>query len=51
MSTYRYELWSRGIYLSKYKTLGQALLGALRRARKLQRAIYVHNSIMVIIVK
>jgi hypothetical protein len=41
---HRYELWSRGRILASYKTLGPALLGALRHARKFERAMYVHKA-------
>jgi hypothetical protein len=38
---HRYELWSGGDLLAKYKTIGQALLGALWRSRKSNAIVYV----------
>jgi len=40
-ATYRYVLWACGSKVGKYKTLGQALLGALWRSKKLEQAVYV----------
>ena len=39
----RYELWWGGERIARYKTLSQALLGALWRARKLQRSVAVYR--------
>lgn len=43
MNKYGYELWSGGVRIAKYKTLSQALLGALWRSRKSSNrsAVYV----------
>jgi hypothetical protein len=41
---YRYELWLGGNRIAKYKTLGQALLGARWRSRKHEKAIYVWSA-------
>lgn len=43
MSVYRYELWATNALLAKYKTLAQALLGALTRSKKLARYVYVYK--------
>jgi hypothetical protein len=40
--TYRYQLSSCGAPLGRYKTLGQALLGATWRARKRRAAVWVY---------
>jgi len=40
-ATHRYEVWSQGVVIAKYKTLGQALLGAVWRSRKLERRVFV----------
>jgi hypothetical protein len=37
----RYELWRNGTVLARYKTLNQALLGAVYRSRKLGAKVYV----------
>jgi hypothetical protein len=44
MSAARYELWASGILRASYRTLGQALLGALWRSRKLEKYVYVHKA-------
>jgi hypothetical protein len=44
VSTVRYELWASGQLRAKYATLGQALLGAAWRSRKLKRYVYVHKT-------
>lgn len=41
-----YELWSSGRNLATYKTLGQALLGALWRSKKLKRYVYVYKKVI-----
>lgn len=38
---YRYELRAGGLLLGKYKTLGQAMLGAIWRSRKRGKPVYV----------
>lgn len=38
---HRYELWLNGGVAARYKTMGQALLGALWRSKKLQTSIYI----------
>jgi hypothetical protein len=40
----RYELWAGGKLLATYQTLGQALLGALWRSKKLKRYVYTHKT-------
>jgi hypothetical protein len=40
----RYELWAAGNRLAKYKTLAQALLGAVWRAKKLKLSVYVYTT-------
>jgi hypothetical protein len=44
MNTYRYVLWASGLSRATYRTLGQALLGALWRSKKLERYVYVHKT-------
>jgi hypothetical protein len=41
---YRYELWVQGDRIAKYKTLGQALLGALWRSEEMQEAVFVYKA-------
>lgn len=43
MST-SYELWASGLKRATYRTLGQALLGALWRSKNLQRYVYVYKT-------
>ena len=45
MSAHTYELWARGERLAKYKTLAQALLGAVWRSEKQGFRVYVYKSI------
>ena len=40
---YRYELWGNGQLLGKYKTLGQALLGATWRSRKRAHQVGIYR--------
>jgi len=40
---YRYVLWSQGDRIAAYKTLGQALLGAVWRSRKLEQAVGIYS--------
>jgi hypothetical protein len=39
-----YDLWASGTLRAKYRTLGQALLGALWRSKKLTRYVYVYKT-------
>jgi hypothetical protein len=41
MSKPRYELYVGGVQIAKYKTQGQALLGAVWRSRKYYSPVYV----------
>jgi hypothetical protein len=44
VSKHKYELWENGDRLAKYKTLGQALLGALWRSEELQAPVFVYRA-------
>jgi hypothetical protein len=40
----KYELWASGHLRATYRTLGQSLLGALWRSKKLEVHVYVHKT-------
>lgn len=44
MSAYRYELGANGAVIARYRTLGQALLGAVWRSKRLGATVYVYKA-------
>jgi hypothetical protein len=44
MSSIVYELWARGERQAKYRTLRQALLGAVWRSKKLRMPLHVYKT-------